>query len=57
MLARLQGLGDDYKLPSNNALASQGIGNGVAVEVAEAIYTALEKQINFSNNGVQRHAC
>lgn len=57
MLARLQGLGDNYKLPSNNALASEGIGNGVAVEVAEAIFTALEKQINRSNNGVQRHAC
>jgi site-specific DNA-cytosine methylase len=57
MLARLQGLPDTYKLPSNNALASEGIGNGVAVEVAEAIYTALEKQISRSSNGVQRHAC
>ena len=57
MLARLQGLGDDYKLCSNNALASEGIGNGVAVEVAEAIFKALEGQINRSSNGVHRHAC
>ena len=57
MLARLQGLGDDYKLCSNSALASEGIGNGVAVEVAEAIFKALEEQVNRSNSGVQYYAC
>ena len=46
MLARLQGLGDDYYLCDNNDLASECIGNGVAVQVAQAIYVAIESVIN-----------
>ncbi|MEG3878965.1 DNA cytosine methyltransferase [Microcoleus sp. herbarium7] len=46
MLARLQGLGDDYYLCDNNDLASECIGNGVAVQVAQAIYRAIELVIN-----------
>ena len=46
MLARLQGLGDDYYLCDNNDLASECIGNGVAVQVAQAIYRAIESVIN-----------
>lgn len=42
MLARLQGLDDSYYLCSNNDLASECIGNGVAVQVAQAIYRAIE---------------
>ena len=46
MLARLQGLGDDYYLCDNNDLASECIGNGVAVQVAQAIYLAIESVVN-----------
>ena len=42
MLARLQGLGDDYKLCDKADIASSCIGNGVAVQVAQAIYRAIE---------------
>jgi site-specific DNA-cytosine methylase len=45
MLARLQGLGDDYKLCDKNDIASSCIGNGVAVQVAQAIYRAIESVI------------
>ena len=50
MLARLQGLGDDYYLCENNDLASECIGNGVAVQVAQAIYRAIESVINNQCN-------
>lgn len=46
MLARLQGLGDDYKLCDKADIASSCIGNGVAVQVAQAIYRAIEAVIN-----------
>jgi len=46
MLARLQGLGDDYYLCPEDSLASECIGLGVAVQVAQAIYRAIEKVIH-----------
>lgn len=50
MLARLQGLGDDYKLCDKADIASSCIGNGVAVQVAQAIYRAIEVVINKQLN-------
>jgi len=60
MLARLQGLGDDYYLCDEDSLASECIGLGVAVQVAQAIYRAIEQVIykqenqNASTNNTSR---
>ncbi len=50
MLARLQGLGDDYYLCPKNDLASECIGNGVAVQVVQAIYRAIHQTIHGISN-------
>lgn len=44
-LARLQGLGDDFVIPGNKVEATQMIGNGVPVEVGEAIAYAATGRV------------
>ena len=46
MLARIMGLKDDFILPDRNVLAGEILGNGVAIQVMEAIAQQLLAQIN-----------
>lgn len=45
MLARLMGLSDDFILPQRDCLAGEVLGNGVCVQVMEAIATQLLAQV------------
>lgn len=52
VLARITGLGDDYKLPKTESLAHTIIGNGIPVQLTKGVIAPLLNKDDFSGRNV-----
>lgn len=52
VLARITGLGDDYKLPKTESLAHTIIGNGIPVQLTQGVIAPLLNKDNLSGRNV-----
>ena len=57
VLARITGLGDDYKLPKTESLAHTIIGNGIPVQLTQGVIAPLLNKDDLSGRNVLARLC